>query len=438
LNIHIYIKNYSLLILLTAISQICALLVTTHIAKIFGPSIYGEINLVITITMLTGILIDFGMNNYFTREVARNKNTSEIINFCFSVKIGLSILSSAILIIIGIILNNPKSFALLCIIWSGTLIISFLDFRWFFVAQQKSWIPSLFSAIGQLVLTVIIVTTLRSEKQVVYYGILSCFCTSIFPVSTIYLAFIKNRGVPRVKFIGTIWPNLKKEIFPLAISNVCTVTNTYFPPLIIGSTITLNDLGIYSAAFKPVLVIIISFNLITLVSTPAIAKVYEEKRDKFINAIKMFLFVMISAGLFSSLLMTFIAPYLINLLFGNQYISSIYLLRIWTLGLIPFLAISIVFSSSLIPCNASKSYSRLAIVTTIVLIVSTICFARYFGANAIPFANVLSEGVMALGGFILFTVKIKLSREEIKDIFNMVSSFRQLRNDILPRLPIPK
>jgi O-antigen/teichoic acid export membrane protein len=145
---------------------------------------------------------------------------------------------------------------------------------------------------------------------------------------------------------------------------------------------------------------------------------------------------MISAGVSFSVLMTFIAPYLMNLLFGVQYADSVHLLRIWTAGLIPFLALSIVFSSSLIPCNESKAYSRLAVVTTIALIISTICFARNFGVRAIPFANVLSEGIMALGGMFLFALKINLSRKEALDILNLLSTFRQIRRDLISNLKL--
>ena len=70
-------KNTSWMTLSQLITSVCAFLWTIIIARYLGVADYGIISFAISFTGLLGILMDFGMTTYITREISKNKHLLE-------------------------------------------------------------------------------------------------------------------------------------------------------------------------------------------------------------------------------------------------------------------------------------------------------------------------------------------------------------------------
>ena len=164
------------------------------------------------------------------------------------------------------------------------------------------------------------------------------------------------------------------------------------------------------------------FNLISTVMSPTISRLYVSDRKRLIGFLQMYLLVCLSIGILSSVFLFVSSNWVVKVLFGKQYVDTIYLLKVWALGLLPLTPLSIFSISSLIACDGSKQSALSIAVGTIVSLVSVLILVRTYGVVGAPFSHVLMElSVTIVGGYFLLR-KLNPTKEEFIMLFNLKSA----------------
>ncbi len=125
-----FISNIFFLYILMFSTQILNLITIPYQSRVLEPTVYGIINVAMSVMMYIQIILDFGFTLYATKEVAKNKDNNlklkEIHTNVFKIKILLSIVIILLFIIINAIFNLSSGYLLLYILFMASTIFASL------------------------------------------------------------------------------------------------------------------------------------------------------------------------------------------------------------------------------------------------------------------------------------------------------------------------
>lgn len=401
-------------------------------ARVLGAEGYGEFNLAVSFSGYFGIIATFGFLAYISREITRHENIAPYVNIAFTLRVFFSLISFILFVIIIYHYKNTNKIFLLSMIMGVVMILSSLDMRFVFVSKNQHWKASIWGLTGQIVYAGLLFIFITKPDQLVFYAMIQSSIVLVPSIISFYI-YVKEIGKISFTFNYLNWRELKKESFSIGLSNITGQINAYFAGMIIGLTLSTAELGYYSVGFKLMLLFNIIFNLIATVITPTISQLVVQNRDKLLKVLKIYFFACLLVGILSALFLFSVADIVVDKLFGTEYENSKILIKIWALGLLPLTPLAIFFASSLVPCNASKERLITGAVGSVISLISIPVLIHLGGISAVPFSHILSElSITCLGAYYLIR-KLKLSRMELFNIFNIKSSYIDLRNIIITR-----
>jgi O-antigen/teichoic acid export membrane protein len=212
--------------------------------------------------------------------------------------------------------------------------------------------------------------------------------------------------------------NLLKDSWPLMLSGVAVVIYMKIDQVMIGNMLGEKELGIYSSAVK----ISEAWYFIPMIISssvfPSILRVRKKSKELYLRRIQMLydFFTWFTIGV--ALIVTFLSPFIINILYGSEYAmaSTVLSIHIWA-GVFVFLGVA--SSNYLIAENLTK-----------------ITFGRTFiGALAniflnlilIPFFGIVGSAMATLISYILVTFSIVFFKSTRINFFMLIKSFNIFR-----------
>jgi len=402
-----YIINFSSQFFANSFAQLITLFALPYAARVLGANKFGEYNLVASFAAYAGIISIFGFPIYASREVARTDNIKNLVNLTVTLKLLLSFLSFGIMILVGLFINASKDFFWLTVISGFLIIFSSFDLRWIFIAKDKLWKVSYTALLGTVIFAISLFFLVKSPDQIIIYSILITLPILVPTVHSLLL-YIKEFDKLSFNLVYDNWNILIKESLPLGLSLVVAVLNTYFSAILIGLFLSINDLGYYFVGFKLILVSNTFFNLIATVIFPTISRLYSSNKKKLIRFMQISFYIFLISGVVSSILLIIFSNWIVDSLFGLEYEKAKILIRIWALGFVPLIPISIFFASSLVPCNGSKEYLKVSLISTVSTIIGVPIFVYFFNLKGVPIANSISQLVLTIAGAYFLTKKLQI------------------------------
>ena len=120
----------------------------------------------------------------------------------------------------------------------------------------------------------------------------------------------------------------------------------------------------------------------------------------------------------------FLADWIVKRFFGQEYLRTIVMLKIWALALMPLTPFAIFFASSLIPCNGSKEYLKTLLTGAILTLAVTPFLLHEFGIISVPFSQASIECCNVVLGGLYLKQKLKLDGKEFLSMINVRQAFR--------------
>lgn len=414
-------KNVSWVTISQVVTNICAFIWTILIARYLGVTDYGILSFVISFVMILGIGEDMGTTTYSIREISRDKSlTSKFLKNILPLK---GVLSLVLLIITMTYLHIFNYDYLIIkvtfIMFLETIFISFCNFLSGVFQAHENLKPS---SIGLIITnaTLVILTIL-----VIYFdlGLLAIAISYAF-VYLIYFVYlyhytIKDFGFPKYEFDLAFWKKTLIKSLPFGLTMI--FYSLYFSIDVVMIYWLSNDYatGLYNSAFKIISVFTAFYVIYQYVIYPLMSKLYAEDTNllkvSFEQSFKYSLLILlpISIGVY------FYSPYLIGLIYSNQYAlaSPAMQILIWT---VVFLFINGVATSLLNSIGKEVSVTKIyliAAIFNIVLNYITIPIWSYIGASI---TTVLSEIL------ILILMMHSISKTEYKPDLSLLKTVVKL------------
>ena len=394
------------------------LVVGIWLARYLGPSDFGILHFAIAIAAIFGPLVNFGLQGILVKELyLAPGRKNELLGSSFAIKLVASLIVFAAIVLTSFtnFYTDKTEWLMVIVVSSSLLFQPFLVIDSWYESQVKVRLLSILKTLFFLLTSLIkIIMILRNEPLIVF-GIVYSLEALFLALALVLTYAIQDQTIFKWRIRLDVVKNLIGKSWLLVLSGLSAVIYLKIDQVMLGIIVSDQEVGIYSAAVK----LSEAWYFIPLILSnalfPAIlsSKIKGQQTYRFRLQQLCDLYFLIS--LLLAIVVSFLANFIIVLLYGVQYDSSALILQvhIWA-GI--FIFLRSVLSKWLIAEDKYK-FSLISQLSGAVVnvLLNLVLIPRYGGFGA-AIATVISYSFTSLWIFAFF--------KETKEIFFiMLKSF---------------
>ena len=366
------------------------LFVGVLVARYLGPILFGKWNYAIAFISLISAIATLGLDQIVVKHLLDKKEKAEVLlGTAFSLRLIGSFVSTLIIVVYFILFKNDSLLFFVAILTSGNLwfqAFDVIDFKNQSLLQSRKTVVAKNSAFVIIsVLKLVFIYFKYSLLTFVFLALLESLLGSIGLI--LYYGFDNFK---KWKFNSNYCVNLLKEAWPLILSTIVIMMYMRLDQIMIGEMIGDKGVGLYTVSTK-------FTELFYFLPSVFVTSFFIKLVDKFNSDIYHYhtlclkLFKLLFAISFSiSIFFTFFSNHIIIFLYGNEYIMSIFALKIsiWT-GIFVFWGVgagNMLVVEKLNKHNLMKSLQGLGL-----NIVLNLILIPMYGINGAAIATLISQ-----------------------------------------------
>lgn len=387
-------KNFSALAVLQAMRYLIPFIVLPYVTPIIGVTHFGEIAVAYAIALIFQTVVNFSFDFIGARDVARNREdmgkVSEIVSTILCARIVLYVI--AFVLLGGIVLAVPKfrEIWLLILISVATAFFSMHVSEWFFQGIEKMEHITIVNVISRVVYIVLIFTFIKEREDYLLYPIFNLLG---FVMASMYSIVMMTRKYkcrlhipPFSKILDSF--NIGKDLF---VNQVCMSLCINLPNILLGTISGSAAAGLYDAAGKLHNAGKHSIDVLNRTFFPFLSR----QMDKHTGYRRINFFF----SLLLAVLLFFLAPLLIRLLYSDEFLPAIPLLRILAVSVF-FTGISSAYGVNyLLLIGREKLLRNITLTVTLLGVVLFVVLTYLYSTVGAAVAVVILNAAFALSYF---------------------------------------
>ena len=322
-------KNASWIIFCKIVQAVLNLVVTMLSARYLGPSGYGLINYAASVVAFVTPIMQLGLNSILVQEIVNTPEkegeilgTSILMSFCTSfLTIG------GVVAFVAIANQGERETIIVCALYSILLIFQSLELiQYWFQAKLKSKYSSVIMLIAYVVVSAYKIFLLLTNKSIYWFALSQAL--DYLVISSLLLIVYARLGT---QHLSISWEHAKrlfaKSRYYIVSSLMVTIfaqTDRVMLKLMVNDAAT----GYYSAAVSCAGMTSFIFTAIIDSARPSIFEGKKIGQEIFERNIIRLYSVIIYFALLQCVFITAFAKIIINILYGNDYASSVDALRL--------------------------------------------------------------------------------------------------------------
>jgi O-antigen/teichoic acid export membrane protein len=301
-------------------ARVFSLVAVLALARRLGPDGFGLIALGTALLAWVALASDSGTELLNVREVSRRQSDfRKIVDSVLGLRLALSLVAMVVLSASAFVVSKEPSDRETLVLFSLALPAMALNLRWMVVGVGGSRAVGAGNIASQIVYAGLVLALIHVPHDTLRVPVIQAFAEFVY--ATVVLVVVARRfGLPRPRVDLPAWSKTMRAGFPLMINGLARASIYSLDILLIAVIAGRGQVGIYSAASRPVL---LGLNLIGLYAvsflstysgaTPAQAPLL------FRHALRAATAVTIPVALVLSVGATIILP----LLFGHRYAAGV-------------------------------------------------------------------------------------------------------------------
>ncbi|EOB1207393.1 flippase [Photobacterium damselae] len=388
------IKNIISLFSIRMAGYLVPLITLPFLVKTLEPTGFGLLMFSTAIIQYCIMFVNFGFDLSATQKIAQFGNdkdkVSEIFWNIIYVRIIVSIVSFFVVYVISLCVNEIyNSFSIISVLYISVLGSVFFP-QWLFQGKEQLGVISIIRIVVQIMFIPLIFIFIKGSNDLKLAALFSSLPSLI--VSILSFIIIKNRN-----WIKWKRPELNKMLleikdsYYLFLSNAAISLYTTSIPIILGFISGPISVAIYVSAYKLVLAAQGIYSSFSNAFYPRINNILSKDENKAKSLIKLLFKTQLTIGLSTSILLYILSPYIIILLYGNEYMASIVIMRILcTLPLI--VALSNLFGVQiLLTFGFKKEFFQVLILSSGVSLLVLLPLSYYFSEIGAAISVIITE-----------------------------------------------
>jgi len=365
--------------------------VIAMLSRYLKPEQFGLLNYVTSIVSLFVALSALGLNAIVVRDLIEKPNKPETLGTSFFLKLGGAIVALiALIITIYILRPDDELSKYLVIILSFSLLFKTSDvIKFWYESKTKSKKIVIVENVVFISMAFVKFALIYYEAPLVGF-IYVLLLESILVFVFLFLLYLKDENKLsewRITFVRS--KELLKDSWPLIISSTAWIIYSKTDQIMIGQILGNKEVGYYAAAtqlsqISSFIPSVIAFSII-----PSILKFKESNRLLYNNRFQ-FIYNFITAILFLlAIIVNFIAPELIEVLYGAEYLPATRILKIhfW---IVIFIGLAVVSGRYLVNDNLQKITMKRHVLGVLINIPLNYLFIVKYGVVGAAWASLFT------------------------------------------------
>ena len=378
-----------------------------YLARTLGSEFYGLIIIAISILGYCTWFADLGLVNVAVREVAKQPEkrlfrAREIFNM--KVFLGITVLIASLLIVSNLEIEHQKRSVLLGYLYS--LIPYAILMEWYYNGRQQFGKAAASKALNGFVYLILVFLLVHKPEDVtlvpyIYIAGISSAALLLGFFSLFEKPFpLPSRGI-------NIYTDLLKTSSILGVGWFFTQLVQLLPPILIGVFLTLSDAGIYGAAYRILLIIMLLDRVFVNILLPNLSAVWVNNKSLAKQQINLVLKLIIVGGSLVTALVILNSEEIISLLFGPKFVQSGIILK-YLSPFIFFTFLNSLFSFGLIAIGKDNDYLLSNVIGGSISAILILIFTSIGTPVSVAIAVSLSELVILLCSYYWFRKNLDL------------------------------
>lgn len=373
-------------------------IVSIYVVRYLGPEEYGLWQYSISLVALIMPLGRLGTTHLAIRDLVLSSNEErkcEILGTVFTLMFITGIIGAIIISFIGSQIETEKVVIVLIIIASTELFFQGLEvFDYWFQSKVLSKYSVLAKSAAQVTVTLLKLFFVFFDLGL----ILISFTVVIGGIirSTLYIYFYlkKNESITKWKFDSFYAKNLLKNSWPLIISGLSLAIYMKIDQVMLRNMVSAVAVGNYAVAVK--LSGIWYFIPMSVISSvfPSIINSKKDSLRKYNNRLQYLYTILVFIAFIIAVPMTFLSDFLVQFLFGSEYIDAgkVLSIHIWA-GIFVFMGVA---RSKWIINENYQFYGMLFnIIGAVTNVLLNLIFIPKYGIVGAAWATVISQALSA-------------------------------------------
>lgn len=373
------------------------LFVLSWLTRYLGPEQFGILNYAQAIVIFFFAFIVFGLNSTTVKKlVSHAEKSNEILGSCFLIQSVLASISFLVLLLIIVfVYKEPTSQLVTFIIGLSILFKPSDTIRYYFEANIKSkyivWSENC---------SFIICSLLKIAFIFLHSSFIAIVC--IFLLETIFSAIfliifysLQKQHILNWKFrLSQIKQDLK-DSWPLMFASFTIIIYMRIDQIMLGQMLDYTAVGLYTAATRVSEIFYLLPVVVITSINPIFIKLRETNKALYYQKIYFIMFGLTLMSIMIAIIVTFMAPLIIHILYGEQYIGAIDILiiHIWT-GV--FISLGVISGQWFVIENLQKLHMYRSIFGAIVNIVANMVLIPKFGIKGAAISTLIAQISVAL------------------------------------------
>ena len=400
----IFLAGYKLLAILFP------LITSMYVSRILNAEGVGKVALAQNIVSYFVVFANLGIPTYGTREIAKASNNQKKCNKVFSELFIINLISTSICLamyyfaILGF--ESFENDLKLYLVVSITLILNIFNVDWFYQGKEEYVYITVRSFIVKVVSLLALFIFVKDIDDYIIYALINCLAVAVNYIFNV----INLRKYVKLTIKNLDLKHHLRFILILFSTSLAVELYTQLDTTMLGFISGNEEVGYYSYAIKLIKIVT---SIITAVSTILLPRLsychVNHLMDEFKDLCNKALKVVVTFSIPATIGIVFVADGMVRILFGNEFIPSIGILRILS-PLIVILAVGNLFVSLiLVAINKEKHLFY----TTLMGAISNICMNSFlipmYGGKGAAIASVISELIVMIAQYWFVRKDVKLT-----------------------------
>ena len=387
-----YFANTSWLMAERILRMIVALFVGVYVARYLGPERFGLLSYTNSFVGLFLALATLGIESILIRELVKSpESRNELLGSAFGLKIlGTLLMWFIILFSVPLTGNDTQTNIFIAIISLAIFFQAFnvIDFNYQAEVKSKYVVQVQFIQLFLTSFTKLFLIFLKAP--LLWFVWVYCFDAFLLAIGLVVMYIIKSGNILLWRWKWEVALDLLRDSWPLILSGVLISIYVKIDQVMIKEILGQRQVGIYAVATS----LSIATYFIPLVITdslfPAILNAKKNDKDLYHKRLQKLYDTLIWLAIIISGFVYFISEYIINFLFGIEYMQSASVLRIAIFTGI-FVNIGLVNNKYFAAENRQRDILYRSILGVTTNIILNLFLIKKYGANGAAFTTIIAS-----------------------------------------------
>jgi len=398
-----YFANTSWLLGERILRMVISLFVGIYVARYLGPERFGLLSYSLSFVLLFSSLASFGLDDILVRELVQSpEKRKDLLGTVFWLKVsGAIVMGTAIALVLKYKVEDQQTYWMIALITFGFLFQATNVVDFYFQSQVQSKF-AVRAQVIQLILTSLFkIYLVLAKAELVWFAFALMLDQAVVAVLFLLVYHWQIEWFPFFSFRWIQAKKLMRDAWPLIFAGMVVSVYMKIDQVMLKEMLDTKAVGIYAAAVKLCEAWYFVPTVITASLFPAIISSKQKSDTLYQQRMQKLYDLMVWVSVTVAIPTTFLADWVIVILYGNDFEASATVLRIYIwAGVFTFLGVA--SFKWLVTENLQRYSFYVLAIGAIINIGSNLLLVPIYGINGAAVATFISYGIGSYAGLAFF------------------------------------